>query len=219
MSLCFPVKILLIWNIWGTLEVPKYFDCGLTKFKLIRYQQLESIPPCGIGSFPSINTSMKAFLFASFCALALSATPCLATDNYQYGPNEYVTITDGLSPDGKYAITAHGEGEYGYGNFHLYLTNAETGRNFGPLEEIADTLDTGAPSFCALWSKNSQQVSIFYRISRHEPIQEVSYRIGRGRAFPLSGPANAEPAYEWYWSSHCSYAQRGGKTFGTPLLH
>ncbi|MEO8615820.1 MAG: hypothetical protein ABI600_11825, partial [Luteolibacter sp.] len=33
-----------------------------------------------------------------------------ATANYQYGADEYVTITKGLSPDGRFAITAHGVG-------------------------------------------------------------------------------------------------------------
>ena len=162
---------------------------------------------------------MSFRIIVLLCAMALGVTPCLATDNYVYGEDEYVTITDGISPNGKYAITAHGEGNYGYDNFHLYLTNAKTGKNFGPLEEVSEPLDTGAGSFCAMWSKTSEEVSIFYRISRHEPIQVVSYRIGRGRATPIKGPANVDPDYTWYWSGHCSYVTHGGKTFGTPTAH
>jgi hypothetical protein len=151
------------------------------------------------------------------CVLALGTISVWATDNYEYGPTEYVTIMDGTSPNGKYAITAHGEGEYGYDNFHIFLTDAGTGKKIGPLEEIGETLDTGAASFCALWSKNSEQVSIFYRVSRQEPIKEISYRIGRGRAFLIKGPFDVETDYAWYWSQHCSYAHQTGKTFGKPL--
>ena len=71
-------------------------------------------------------------------------TFAFATDNYEYGQDEYVTIVKGLSPNGSFAITAHGEGEYGYERFHIYLTDARTGKNIGPLEEIAKILDTGA---------------------------------------------------------------------------
>ena len=35
-------------------------------------------------------------------------------------------------------ITAHGEGNNGYTNFHIYLMNAPTGAVIGPLEEIAN---------------------------------------------------------------------------------
>ncbi len=151
------------------------------------------------------------------CVLVLGTIPVSATDNYAYGPTEYITITDGLSPDGKYAITAHGEGEYGYDNFRIYLTNARTGKNIGPLEEITENLDTGAASFCALWSKDSEEVSIFYRVSRHKPIKEISYRIKGHRAFLIKGPFDVEPDYAWYWSQHCSYLHQTGKTFGKPL--
>ena len=56
------------------------------------------------------------------------ATGVLATSNYEYGTDEYVTIAKGISPNGKYAITAHGEGELGDENFHLFLTDAVAGR-------------------------------------------------------------------------------------------
>ena len=83
---------------------------------------------------------MLAFLFN----LLFGTTVGLATSNYNYGADEYVTVAKGISPDARYAITAHGEGDLGYDNFHIYLTNAVTGRKIGPLEEIVGTLDTGA---------------------------------------------------------------------------
>ncbi|HMF80891.1 MAG TPA: hypothetical protein VK562_05760 [Candidatus Acidoferrum sp.] len=41
-------------------------------------------------------------------ALLLPFGLARATSNYEYGPDEYVTIANGISPDGRYAITAHG---------------------------------------------------------------------------------------------------------------
>ena len=67
-------------------------------------------------------------LFFLLSALLFPATGALATSNYEYGPDEYVTIAKGFSPDGKYAITAHGEGELGDENFHLFLTDAVAGK-------------------------------------------------------------------------------------------
>jgi hypothetical protein len=150
--------------------------------------------------------------------LALAPFSLRATDNYTYGPTEYVTITDGQSPDGKYAITAHGEGDLGYDNFHLFLFDARTGKRIGPLEEIGGNLDTGAGSFCTLWSRDSGQVSIFYRVDRHAPIKEMTYRIAKGRAFPLTpAPVDVTHDYAWYWSQHCSSRHTSGKTYGKSL--
>ena len=112
--------------------------------------------------------------------LLLPSSFVLATSNYEYGADEYVTVASGISPDRKYAITAHGSGYLGYDNFHLYLTDAARGKNIGPLEEVVETLDTGANAIAAKWSMDSQQVTIVYRIDRHEPLKAVSYRISRG---------------------------------------
>ena len=160
---------------------------------------------------------MKLWLFV-LGVLAIATLSLHATDTYQYGPAEYVTITDGQSPDGKYAITAHGEGDMGYDNFHLFLYDASTGKKIGPLEEVGGNLDTGAGSFCAMWTKDSGQVSIFYRVDRHAPIKEMTYRISKGRAFPQTpAPVDVKGDYVWYWSQHCSYQHVPGKTYGKPL--
>ena len=65
-------------------------------------------------------------------ALLAPFTFALATSNYEYGTDEYVTVASGISPDGKFAITAHGTGYLGYDNFHLYLTDAITGKMIAP---------------------------------------------------------------------------------------
>lgn len=128
-------------------------------------------------------------LVIALCAAAVAAV--FATSNREYGPNEYVTIDGGLSPDRKHSIAAHGGGELGYGNFHIYLMNAVTGKKIGPLEEIKDNLDTEADAFYAKWSPNSKEVTIRYRVDRHEAL-EVRYRIDNGRAYLIKGPSKSD---------------------------
>jgi len=138
----------------------------------------------------AMRAKARAVLLATIlCAAAV--TSVLATSNQEYGPNEYAVINGGLSPDHKYSIAAHGGGELGYDNFHIYLMNVATGKKIGPLEEIKDTLDTGADAFYAKWSPNSTEVTIRYRIDRREAL-EVRYRIAKGRAFLIKGPSKSD---------------------------
>jgi hypothetical protein len=163
-------------------------------------------------------TSPKFFVL--FSALLLPITAALATSNYEYGPDEHVTVSNGISPDGKFAITAHGEGEDGDDNFHIYLTDAITGKKIGPLEEIKDTLDTGADAFAAKWSSDSREVTIVYRVDRHEPLKAVSYRIAGRRAQRIKGPFDVKSdELLKYWQTHSSEAKPSPKIFGTPRKH
>lgn len=130
-------------------------------------------------------------ILGAFLCVCLSANRASATSNYTYKPGEYVTIVDGNAPNGAYSIAAHGEGDDGYDNFHIYLMNGQTGRKIGPLEEIKDTLDTGADAFYAKWSADSGEVSIRYRIDRRVAVM-VRYRIGNGRAYLIDGPAKVD---------------------------
>lgn len=131
---------------------------------------------------------MKILASLLLCLGLLFATnSALATSNYTYKSGEYVPVPNGRSPNGQYAIAAHGEGDMGYDNFHLYLMDGKTGRKIGPLEEIKDTLDTGADAFEAHWSADSHQVSISYRVDRHTALT-VRYRIENGHATLISGP-------------------------------
>ncbi len=164
---------------------------------------------------------MTALRFVLLLSIWLLPTGSLrATSNYEYGPDEYVTISQGLSPDGKFAITAHGGGEYGYDDFHLYLTDAKTGRKIGPLEEIKEPLDSGADAFAAKWTPDSQQVLIIYRVDRHEPLKAVSYRIVGRRAQPIKGPFDVrDEDLIKYRQAHASGGTVSPKVFGTPLKH
>ena len=138
--------------------------------------------------------NFRSFLPAATLALfsfTLLSHSAYATSNYNYKPGEYIVIVDGRSPDGLYAIASHGDGEYGYDNFHLYLMDAKTGEKIGPLEEIKDTLDTGANAFYAKWSADSSQVSITYRVDRHIAVM-VRYRIADRRAYCINGPTRVD---------------------------
>ena len=153
------------------------------------------------------------------CAVMLFSTKAWATSNHEYGADEYDTVASGISPDGKYAITAHGEGELGYDHFHIYLTNAVTGKKIGPLEEIKGVLDTGADAYAAKWSNDSQEVVIVYRVDRHAPLQAVFYHVAKGRAFPIKGPVDLkdEDPLVSYWGASGSNAQPSPKVFGQSI--
>jgi hypothetical protein len=153
-------------------------------------------------------------------ALLISATAARATSTYHYGADEYVTIASGISPNGEYAITAHGEGEEGSDNFHIFLTDAASGKKIGPLTEISEWLDTGADAFCAKWSEDSTTVTIVYRWVDRKTFKAISYRINKGRARRLKGPYNVkEPELFAFWMDHCSgrQSQPSPKIFGTPV--
>jgi hypothetical protein len=152
-------------------------------------------------------------ILVSIFALSASAS---ATNNYEYGINEYVTIAQGISPDGKWAITAHGQREYGYDDFHLYLTDARTGKNVAPLKEIVKILDTGAGSYAAKLSKDSSTVTIVWRWSRHDPFLSMTYRIKGRRAVPLTKAPVESDELGTYWSENCSGVKQSPRRFGTP---
>ena len=137
------------------------------------------------------TTAGQRTVWRIFAIMGIAISSTVATSNHEYGPNEYAVIEGGLSPDHKYSIAAHGGGELGYDHFHIYLMNAATGKKIGPLEEIKDTLDTGADAFYAKWSANSTEVAIRYRVGRREAM-EVRYQIGNGRARPIKGPSAAD---------------------------
>ena len=149
--------------------------------------------PSARGRHPRIMKSYRptlafACLTFGFCSLASSVQ---ATSNYTYKPDEYVVVNNGRSPNGQYSIATHGAGELGYDHFHVYLMDARTGKKIGPLEEIKDTLDTGAEAFDAKWSVDSREVSITYRVDRHVAMK-IRYRIEGRRASRISGPSNVE---------------------------
>lgn len=124
---------------------------------------------------------------------AFVAAPAAATSSYTYGEQEYVTIAEGESPDGRYAIAAHGVGEDASLAFSLYLTTNHGRKVIGPLEEIDDTFETAANAYTASWSPDSRFVALNYRVDRHATVVRI-YRIENGRAKFIRLPLLAD---EW----------------------
>src|SRR5205814_6691540 len=96
--------------------------------------------------FVSLGLMIARVWFALL--LLLCAEPIVATDNYSYKADEYATISGGRSPDGRWSIAAHGEGEAGYGNFDLYLMREPAHEKPAPLR-TRDCLDTAPLSIIA----------------------------------------------------------------------
>jgi hypothetical protein len=144
-----------------------------------------------------------------------------ATSNHEYGSNEYDTVINGISPNGKYAVTTHGSiGNLGYDDFRVFLTDARSGKAINSLKTIADNLDTGADAFAANWSTDSKSFYVVYRISRHEPLQVGAYRIVHGHADPSTFThVNATGEQVSYWGENCSIVDKPSpKIFGAPKL-
>ena len=129
---------------------------------------------------------------APFLALALCRSGH-ATANCTYGPHEYKIVSAGMSPDHRFSIRAHGEGEGGYDNFHLYLFAEPAHKKIGPLEEVTDNLDTCADAIKAEWSRDSQHVSVSWRIAHHSD-RIALYRIANRRAYPVAVPSVVDEA-------------------------
>jgi hypothetical protein len=143
-----------------------------------------------------------------------------ATGTHEYGRDEYVTVSAGLSPDGKFAVTAHGSSNYdGYHGFHLYFTDAITGKKIGVLKEVVDSLNTNAANFAAKWSSDSQQVTIVYQVGRHVPLKAISYRLVGRHLRRIKGPFDVDydDALGVYWGSPTFGPAPDPKVFGTPL--
>jgi hypothetical protein len=153
--------------------------------------------------------------------MGIASHGAFATSNCEYGRDEYVTINGGISPDHRFAITSHGEGEMGYGNFHLYLFDALTEKKIGPLEEIVDTLDTGASAFAAKCTKDSSRVAVIYRVSRHVPQKVMAYHLKNRRAIPVTKePVDVKPwDYDAPLVKLWRESKSPNKTFGTPKEH
>jgi hypothetical protein len=118
--------------------------------------------------------------------LLLCAEPVVATDNYSYKADEYATISGGRSPDGRWSVAAHGEGEAGYGNFDLYLMREPAHEKPAPLR-TTDCLDTAPLSIIAIWAPDSKHVAVLNRSDRH--VLDVRlFAVADGKARPIKVP-------------------------------
>lgn len=140
----------------------------------------------------SARTDPKTWHPAALAALAwlaCAAAPADATSNYAYGKHEYALIHGGRSPDGRYSIASHGEGELGDENFHVYLMAEPRHRKLVALPDIGeDVLDSSPVAYWAAWSKDSRHVAVSHRVNRHM-MQTKLYRIEGAQARRITGPS------------------------------
>ena len=114
--------------------------------------------------------------------------PAYATMNYSYGKNEYPIVDGGLAPNNRYSVASHGEGDYGYDNFHLYLMAEPKHKKLGQLAGVGpELLDTGPTAYEAKWSADSRHVVVYYRANRQHIVMRL-HRIKNRRAQWITGP-------------------------------
>jgi hypothetical protein len=121
--------------------------------------------------------------------LALAAAPVRATSEHDYAGDEYAIIRDGLSPDKVMSLAAHGEGEGGHGNFHVWLMAEPAHRRIMRLDDIGseNNLDTAPDAYHSQWSADSRHVAVGFRFDRHQ-VQLNIYNIENRRAYLVRGP-------------------------------
>jgi hypothetical protein len=122
--------------------------------------------------------------------LAFGITAAHATDNHGYAKGEYAVISNGLAPNKRMSLAAHGDGDLGDENFHVWLMTEPAHRKVMTLDDISsiNNLDTGPDSYHAQWSADSRRASVSFRRERHA-IQLNIYLIEGGRALLTSGPS------------------------------
>jgi hypothetical protein len=137
------------------------------------------------------NRSVCASLLALWSLLALVPITT-ATSDYLYKSGEYVTVKNGRSPDGMYAVAGHGPAENEKGEFRIYLMDAKANKAIGPLSEITDGSwqDTAPLAYHANWTADSHFVTISYRSDRRT-ISLIKYKIENRRAIRVKGPIPA----------------------------
>lgn len=125
-------------------------------------------------------------LLAVLVAAALTDSPARATSVYEYAKGEYAVIDGGTAPNKQLSLAAHGQGEFGSDDFHVYLMAEPAHRKIRTLDGIINNLDSGPTAFHAEWAPDSRHVAVAYRIERHVTIN-LLYRIERDRAIGIDG--------------------------------
>jgi hypothetical protein len=128
------------------------------------------------------------FVFAA--PLVFAAAPVRATSEHDYGSGEYAIIRDGLSPDNRLSLAAHGDGEGGHEKFHVWLMAEPAHRRIMPLDDISsdNNLDTAPDAYHGQWSADSRHVAVGFRFDRHQ-VQLTIYNIENRSAHLVGGPS------------------------------
>ena len=133
-------------------------------------------------------TSCRIILSVLATFLTLAVVPARATDNHEYAKDEYAVIRDGLAPNKRMSLAAHGNGDFGNENFHVWLMAEPAHRRIMRLPGIGPDgiLDTGPDAYRTSWAQDSRHVAVNYRSDRH--VLELNlYSVEKGRARLISG--------------------------------
>ena len=153
-----------------------------------------------------MHNSLKACA-CFFLLLLLWVGSAAATDNYVYRVGEYVTISGGRSPDGRWSIAAHGGGEYGYDGFDLYLMGEPAHKKLASLR-IGEHLDTAPLSNVALWAPDSSHVIVLYRTDRHVLDMRL-FSVAAGKVRTIEVPSLVDTIGKGYFKPGVRYELSG----------
>ena len=129
------------------------------------------------------------WVIALLATMANTQAHATSSYNYSYKKNEYPVIGGGRAPNHRLAIAAHGEGDDGYDNFHLYLMRHHRIIQSLPAIESKDILDTAAKDYDAAWSPDSRRVIVTYRRDRHSlELRLYDIRGRQVRRIPMPDP-------------------------------
>lgn len=118
----------------------------------------------------------------------IAAGAAQATSGYNYKRDEYVVITDGASPNKRYSIVAHGDGDQGEENFQVYLTAEPSHKRLGVFPVVGErNLDTAPDAFVAQWSSNSRYVALYFRQDRRQR-ETFLFKVRGGRVRATARP-------------------------------
>lgn len=122
--------------------------------------------------------------------VALAGATAHATSAYEYAKDEYAVIRDGLAPNKQMSLAAHGEGELGDGNFHVWLMAEPAHRTIVALPDISpdNNLDTAPDAYHAAWSKDSRRVAVAFRTDRQQVALNL-YEVAGDRVHSIAGPS------------------------------
>lgn len=119
----------------------------------------------------------------------LAPLPGSATDSYTYRKDEYATIREGRAPNRQMSVAAHGDGDMGSENFHIWLMAEPAHRKLVVFPGIGDDniLDTGPNSFRAQWSADSRHVAVSFRSDRRIVTLNL-YAVENRKPVQVTGP-------------------------------
>lgn len=127
----------------------------------------------------------KFLVVLSLYLYLITGSRTFATADWRYQVGQFVPIENGLSPNQAYTIAAH---ENESGSFGIFLVNARTKKNLGPLQEVTEFFDTAPAAFHAEWAPDSRHLAIWFRVHRHLNRLAI-YRVENDRAYSIAGPS------------------------------